>query len=124
MSVGSYTKFVKILEKWPLDPNKAGKDLGQSLRQLFSHNFPLGSTSVVNEKEINKQVTALESLVSNRSLEAFPRQSTATFTLLDRETLAGITSTEFMGQLTGEVEASKAAKPGLFQRLKNIRLIR
>ena len=54
MSVGSYTKFVKILEKWPLDPNKAGKDLGQSLRQLFSHNFPLGSTSVVNEKEINK----------------------------------------------------------------------
>ena len=54
MSVSSYTRFVKILEKWPLDPQKKGKDVGEALRQLFSREFPLGSTSVVNEKHINR----------------------------------------------------------------------
>ena len=54
MSGVSYTKFVKMLEKWPLDKNKKGKDLGEALRLLFSHNYPLGSTTLVNEKLINK----------------------------------------------------------------------
>jgi len=121
MSGRSYANFVKILEKWPLDPNKKGKDIGQSLRQLFSHNFPLGSTSVVDEKEINKQILALESLVENKSQATFPCKYNTSFTLLDQETLSGITSTELMGQLTGEAEKPK---PGLMQRIKNIRLIR
>jgi len=118
MSGQSYAKFVKILEKWPLDPNKKGKDVGQALRQLFSHNYPLGSTSVVNEKEMNKQILALESLVSNKNSVTFPRQSNANFTLLDKETLSGITSTELMGQMSEE------NKPGLLQRIKNIRFLR
>lgn len=124
MSGVSYTKFVKLLEKWPLDQNKRGKDLGEALRLLFSHNYPLGSTTVVNEKLINKQVMALESLVSDSSSKTFPCLSNTTFTMLDQETLSGITSTELMGQLTGQAEADKASKPGIIQRLKNIRLIR
>ena len=67
---------------------------------------------------------ALESLVSNSSSNTFPRLSTTTFTLLDQETLSGITSTELMGQLTGQAEEDKVSKPGIIQRLKNIRLIR
>jgi len=106
-----------------LDTNKKGKDLGEAVRQLFSHNFPAGSSSHVNEKFINKQVAALECLVSSTSLSTFPRQSTSTFTLLDQETLSGITSTELMGQMTGQAEVEKNTKPGLLQRLKNIRLI-
>jgi len=121
MSGQSYARFVRILEKWPLDKNKKGKDVAESLRLLFSHNFPLGSTSVVDEKELNKQILALESLVENKSCTTYPRASTATFTFLDQETLSGITSTELMGQMTGEAEKPK---PGLLQRIKNIRLIR
>ena len=51
---GAYKNFVRVLEKWPLDKNKQGKDLGESLRVLFSKSFPAGSTSVVNEKAIQK----------------------------------------------------------------------
>ena len=55
MSGGSaYRNFVRVLEKWPLDKNKQGKDLGENLRVLFSKTFPSGSSSVVNEKVINK----------------------------------------------------------------------
>jgi len=119
MSTKSYTRFVKILEKWPLDPNKKGKDIGEALRLLFSQSFPLGSSSVVNEKVMNKKLDALESLLANESLKRFPRESTANFTLLDQETLSGITSTEFMGQ----VSASSNTKQSLMERLKNIRLL-
>jgi len=94
---------------------------------LFVHNFPLGSSSiVVNQKKMDKQVAALESLVSSSSLKRFPRKSTATFTLVDKEALYGITSTEFMGQLSAQADAGKAAtvKLGLRQRLKDIKLIK
>ena len=54
MSGNSYRRFVRILERWPVDKNKEGKDIGEALRQLFSNNFPSGSASKVNEKMINK----------------------------------------------------------------------
>ena len=54
MSGNSYRGFVRVLEKWPVDKNKQGKDLGEGLRQLFSNTFPAGSVSQVDEKIINK----------------------------------------------------------------------
>ena len=52
---GAYKSFVRVLEKWPIDKNKHGKDLGEALRVLFSKNFPSGSTSVVkDEKAVQK----------------------------------------------------------------------
>ena len=54
MSGNSYRSFVRILERWPVDKNKQGKDIGEALRQLFSNNFPSGSASKVIEKMMNK----------------------------------------------------------------------
>ena len=51
---GAYKNFVRVLEKWPVDKNKAGKDLGEALRTYFSKQFPSGSTSKVDEKLLNK----------------------------------------------------------------------
>ena len=55
MSGGAYKNFVRILEKWPVDKNKKGKDLGEALRLVFSKTFPSGSSSAVaNEKLLNR----------------------------------------------------------------------
>ena len=54
MSGNSYRGFVRVLEKWPVDKNKQGRDVGEGLRQLFSNNFPAGSASQVNDEMINK----------------------------------------------------------------------
>jgi len=102
MSGSSYRSFVRILERWPVDKNKQGKDIGEGLRQLFSNNFPSGSASKVNEKMINKQVAALESLIENKPSTSHPSTSKSTFTGLDQETLRQITSTEMMGQVSKE----------------------
>jgi len=32
MGSSSYGSFIRLLEKWPLDPTKKGKDLGEALR--------------------------------------------------------------------------------------------
>ena len=80
MSAGPYTKFVKLLEKWPVDKHKAGKDVGEALRVLFSKNFPSGSSTVVNEKLINKQIAEIDALITDKTLKANPRKSKSTFT--------------------------------------------
>jgi len=119
MSGGTaYRNFVRVLEKWPLDKNKQGKDLGENLRVLFSKTFPSGSSSVVNEKVINKQISALDSLISNKSLKAHPRELKNTFTGLDLETLSKITTTEMMGQTT-QLSGQKIT---FFQKLKNFQI--
>ena len=56
MAGNSYRGFVRILEKWPVDKNKQGKDIGEGLRQLFSKNFPSGSSTPVNESLMNRSV--------------------------------------------------------------------
>merc|ERR1711915_561204 len=90
--MGAYNSFVKILEKWPVDKTKPGKDLGEALRLLFSKTFPSGSSSAVNEKIVNKQISDLDALISNKTLNSHPRTSKSTFTGLDLETLSQITS--------------------------------
>jgi len=115
---GAYKNFVRVLEKWPLDKNKQGKDLGESLRVLFSKSFPAGSTSVVNEKAIQKQIFALEALISDKSFKAYPRESKSTFTGLDYETLMQITTTEMMQQASEQA----GQKISFLQKLRNFRV--
>jgi hypothetical protein len=35
MGSSSYGSFIRLLEKWPLDPTKKGKDVGEALRQAL-----------------------------------------------------------------------------------------
>lgn len=116
----SYRSFIKVLEKWPIDKTKAGKDLGEDLRKLFSHTFPQGSsTGVQDVKQLNRQILALEKLTEDANKIKFPCSSNNTFTDMDIELLQEITSTETM-KLLGEEGREKKS---LFTRLRNIRLL-
>jgi len=117
MSSRAYNSFVKILEKWPVDKTKAGKDLGEALRLLFSKTFPSGSSSVVNEKTVNKQIGDLEALISNKTLNSYPRTSKSTFTGLDLETLSQITS----GEVLKEASIQSQEKVSFLDKLKNMK---
>jgi len=115
---GSYPRFIKVLEKWPLDSAKKGKDLGEALRKTFGKTYPQGSVSVVeDEKSLNRQLDALQRLVDNTHLDQNPRTSTSTFTGLDQEVLHQITSTEMM--TTASQVAEDAGKQGFWDKLRN-----
>jgi hypothetical protein len=118
--MSSYTKFVRLLERWPVDSAKKGKDLGEAVRRLFQHSYSQGSVTQVDEKRMNCQVAALQRLADNKHQTAHPRLSEATFTMLDREVLHQITNTKLMDQVTAD---SEEEKPGLLQRLRNFRLL-
>ena len=68
MAGNSYRGFVRILEKWPVDKNKQGKDIGEGLRQLFSKNFPSGSSTPVNEALMSRSVSFSRVLISSDTL--------------------------------------------------------
>jgi len=117
---GSYRSFIKVLEKWPIDKLKTGKDLGEDLRKLFSHTFPQGSsTGVQDVKQLNRQILALQKLTEDANRTNFPCSSNNTFTDLDIEHLQQITATETMKQLGEEGRV----KESLFTRLRNIRIL-
>jgi len=115
---GSYPRFIKVLEKWPVDSAKKGKDLGEALRTMFGKTYPQGSVSVVeDEKNLNRQLDALQRLVDNTHLEQNPRTSNSTFTGLEQEVLHQITTTEMMAT-TSQV-AEEAGKQGFWDKLRN-----
>jgi len=111
----SYPRFVRVLERWPVDRAKAGKDLGEAIRTVFARTYPQGSVTVVQEeKVVDRQVAALQRLVDNTHQTCHPLASPSTFTGLGLEQLRQITSVESMAA------ASEAAeiKPGFLEKLK------
>jgi len=116
MSGVAYKNFMKVLEKWPVDPLKKGKDVGEGLRLLFSKEFPSGPNSILtDEKHVNRQIYASRLLCEDHFVKKYPRVYDSTFTDLQVEDLKQITSTELMSELS---EASEE-KPTFFQKLKN-----
>merc|ERR1711972_599933 len=82
-----------------------------ALRTMFGKTYPQGSVSVVDdEKNLNRQLDALQRLVDNTHLEQNPRTSNSTFTGLEQEVLHRITTTEMMAT-TSQV-AEEAGKQG------------
>jgi hypothetical protein len=77
----NYKRFLAILEKWPIDKSKPGRDLGQYLREKFSTQFINQNNLATSSKEqakINTQFEALENIIRNTHRNKYPRSSTAT----------------------------------------------
>lgn len=111
----SYGRFVRVLECWPVDRSKAGKDLGEAIRAMFARTYPQGSVTVVQEeKVVERQVAALQRLVDNTHQSLYPLSSPSTFTGLGLDQLRQITTVESMAAAS---EASEI-KPGFLEKLK------
>eukprot|EP00088_Acartia_fossae_P027205 TRINITY_DN27950_c0_g2_i1.p1 TRINITY_DN27950_c0_g2~~TRINITY_DN27950_c0_g2_i1.p1 ORF type:complete len:147 (+),score=11.82 TRINITY_DN27950_c0_g2_i1:58-441(+) len=116
MGSQTYRNFIKVIEKWPLDKSKEGKDIGEGLRLLLSSNFPSGPNSVLSdERHMKRQIEAAKFLAEDRLLKKYPRIYDSTFTGLPIEDLTQITSVEVLGQMTENADNKKT----LVQRIKS-----
>ncbi|XP_053696629.1 ubiquinol-cytochrome-c reductase complex assembly factor 2 [Sabethes cyaneus] len=99
-----YNRFLKLLERWPVDPSKAGRDLGQYLRDQLQ--TILGSSNIiaVNEERLQRQHRALENIANDVHRKAHPRVYTSTATGLTGEQCRDILSSEFLEYLKKEKE--------------------
>lgn len=110
-----YKKFLRLLEKWPIDKTKQGRwekndfhfiisilfvvvfrDLGQNLRDKLQQ--VLGGSNIVsvNDAKFDAQFNSLENLANNVYQEQYPRKLKSTSTGLTGEQCRQVLSSEFL----------------------------
>ncbi|KAL7729661.1 hypothetical protein ACLKA6_007935 [Drosophila palustris] len=94
-----YQRFLKVLEKWPAEKTKVGRDLGEQIRKKVTK--LTGSASLSNEAsaDLTKQIDALERLSLNVYAEKYPRQHESTATGLTAAQCSQVLSSEFLQYL-------------------------
>nr|XP_054765044.1 ubiquinol-cytochrome-c reductase complex assembly factor 2-like isoform X2 [Lytechinus pictus] len=45
MAASRYRKFLRLMEDWPADPSKRGRDLAVAIRERVAHGFRRGENS-------------------------------------------------------------------------------
>uniref|UniRef100_W8BCD6 Mitochondrial nucleoid factor 1 n=1 Tax=Ceratitis capitata TaxID=7213 RepID=W8BCD6_CERCA len=97
-----YKRFLKVLEKWPTDKTKVGRDLGEQIRkQVKDFTNPAGLSTEVNDK-LSAQIDSLERLSGNIYAKKYQRRYTSTATGLSAEQCSQVLSSEFLQYLNDE----------------------
>ncbi|XP_031622287.1 ubiquinol-cytochrome-c reductase complex assembly factor 2-like [Contarinia nasturtii] len=75
-----YKKFLRLLESWPVDTTKPGRNLGEYLRKQLKASLRAGNDSFDVAVSMDKQFQALERISNNVHFNKYSRlrQSTAT----------------------------------------------
>jgi len=94
-----YRKFLALLEKWPIDKSKPGRDLGEHLRKQLKEVLGQENIVAVNEKRLGKQLESLERIASETYAKQYPRKYSSTSTGLTPEQLRQIRSEDFQRYL-------------------------
>uniref|UniRef100_A0A182P256 Mitochondrial nucleoid factor 1 n=1 Tax=Anopheles epiroticus TaxID=199890 RepID=A0A182P256_9DIPT len=94
-----YKNFLSLLERWPVDKSKVGRDLGQYLRDQLT--AVLGSSNIVAVKDdrLQRQFRSLENIVNDVHAKKYPRTLNSTATGLSGEQCREVLSTEFLQAL-------------------------
>jgi len=94
-----YKKFLRLLEKWPVDKTKQGRDLGQNLRDQLQQILGGSSIITVNDSKLDSQFQSLENLVNNVYQKKYPRRFKSTSSGLTGEQCRQVLSSEFLEYL-------------------------
>ncbi|XP_055712429.1 ubiquinol-cytochrome-c reductase complex assembly factor 2 [Phlebotomus papatasi] len=92
----NYRRFLKILEKWPVDKSKAGRDLGEDLREQLKNLLQREQQSGFNPEDFAKQLDALSRISNNIHGKSYSRNSRTTATGLTGEQCNQVLSSEFL----------------------------
>lgn len=103
-----YNKFIDLLQRWPIDKSRTGRDLGERLRTLVAQEFPQGPISKVNEGKLNRDWESLNRIANNEYRDRFPRKfAGSTVFDWDLEALKLATSNEGLDTINNEYNKRK-----------------
>ncbi|XP_076750334.1 ubiquinol-cytochrome c reductase complex assembly factor 2-like [Xylocopa sonorina] len=83
--MGTYRNYMKLLESWPLDNSKPGRDLAQHIRDQLKLAFAKGEASEVNREECDRYYKSLKRICSNHYGQMYKRTFSNSATGLTRE---------------------------------------
>ncbi|XP_041674711.1 ubiquinol-cytochrome-c reductase complex assembly factor 2 isoform X3 [Drosophila eugracilis] len=92
-----YQRFLKVLEKWPAEKSKVGRDLGEQIRKQVTKLTSLEDGAT--DKELSRQIDALERLSNNVHAKKYPRIYESTATGLTAAQCSQVLSSEFLQYL-------------------------
>ncbi|XP_072028061.1 ubiquinol-cytochrome-c reductase complex assembly factor 2-like [Amphiura filiformis] len=85
MAATRYRKFLQLIEQWPLDSSKKGRDLGMHIREMVAIGFKQGPATQINERKCDEMYEALQKMNTDYYRNKYPRlyQSSATGATLE-----------------------------------------
>ncbi|XP_019864899.1 ubiquinol-cytochrome-c reductase complex assembly factor 2 [Aethina tumida] len=113
-AAGNYKRILQLLEKWPIDKNKAGgRDLGEYLREYVNRSYKENKFET-NYKYWDKQYLSIKKLVENEHKNKYPRVLSSCATGLNAEQCNIALSNEYLAELEKENQS-------FFKRLISLR---
>lgn len=97
-----YRKFLRLIEKWPLDHSKKDRDLGKFIRDRVKIAFESKDKSVLNTELCNRQYAALNRLADNTHLKHYKIEKVSSASGLTPEECNLALSSEFLEYLKEE----------------------
>ncbi|XP_055387576.1 ubiquinol-cytochrome-c reductase complex assembly factor 2 [Condylostylus longicornis] len=98
----NYQRYIKILEKWPIDKTKPGRDLAERIRQ---HLQILADPTVVPKESLSfykNQLDSLERLSKNTYGNKYKRIYNSSATGLDASQCKQVLSSDFLKLMNEE----------------------
>ncbi|RZC40781.1 ubiquinol-cytochrome-c reductase complex assembly factor 2 [Asbolus verrucosus] len=102
MTAGGRTRFLQLLEKWPIEESKVGRDLGQFLRNKINKTCKENYNFQTTYWYWERQYLAVQTLVNNEHKNKYPRVLTSSATGLTAEQCNKALSNEFLETLQEE----------------------
>ncbi|XP_064549654.1 ubiquinol-cytochrome-c reductase complex assembly factor 2 isoform X2 [Drosophila montana] len=94
-----YQRFIKVLEKWPAEKTKVGRDLGEQIRKQVTKLTDASSHNIETTAQLTKQIDALERISNNIYAKKYPRRYESTATGLTAAQCSQVLSSEFLQYL-------------------------
>jgi len=113
MAASKYKEFVRLLEKWPRDPTKEGRDLAMYLREWFATRFRHGETTKINHSEVSEVLQSLSIIASDRHRETYKVSEAFVATGAAREHCRQIISSEMLKLMQQDAESPLAKVQGI-----------
>ncbi|KAJ3648956.1 hypothetical protein Zmor_020721 [Zophobas morio] len=96
-----YKRILQLLDKWPAEEGKSGRDLGEFLRNKINLAYKQDKFNA-NQKYWDSQYLSLQRLVNNDHKNRYPRVLNSSATGLTAEQCNVALSNEFLQQLQEE----------------------
>ncbi|KAJ6217916.1 hypothetical protein RDWZM_009073 [Blomia tropicalis] len=94
-----YQRYIQIIARWPLDPAKEGRDLGERVRARVPTLFPKGEHTTLDTERLDLvrlEVESLERIIGNSNFKLYSNSNYSSASGLTLEPLKRLTSTEFI----------------------------
>ncbi|KAI4468912.1 s-adenosyl-methyltransferase mraw [Holotrichia oblita] len=98
-------RILTILEKWPIDETKTGRDLGTFLKNSFRKLQKTETFKDNRQKYWDRQYLSLQKIINSDHLKRYPRTLSSSATGLTAEQCNLVLSSEFLEQLKKEEES-------------------